>query len=55
MNDLCKNCSKQYFCKMRDARLKLNPIGCKDFISWIYTKNYGEVQKIENTETNKKK
>lgn len=49
MNDLCKNCSKQYFCKMKDIRIRLNPIECKDFRSWIYTKNYGEVRRIENT------
>jgi hypothetical protein len=51
----CKNCAKQYFCKIKDIKERLEPINCKDFISWIYTKNYGEINKkneinIEHTE-----
>ena len=43
----CNNCASQYFCKLRDIRKKLDPkMGCKDFISWIHTKNYGEVKRI---------
>ena len=43
----CKSCSRQYFCTIRDIRLKLNPIGCKDFKSWVYTKKYGEIKHIK--------
>ena len=44
----CKNCARQYFCKIKDIKERLEPINCEDFKSWIYTKNYGEV-KYENT------
>ena len=33
----CKNCAKQFLCKRKE---------CK-FLSWIYTKNYGEVKHIK--------
>lgn len=50
MNDSCKNCSKQYFCTMQDIRLKLNPINCKDFVSWMNTENFGEVERKKDEE-----
>lgn len=34
----CKNCSKQFFCNKKECT----------FISWIYTKNYGEAHKIKS-------
>lgn len=34
----CKNCAKQFLCNKKE---------CK-FLSWIYTKNYGEVTRIKN-------
>ena len=33
----CKNCSKQFFCDKKNCT----------FVSWIYTKNYGEVTRID--------
>lgn len=37
---ICQNCAKQYLCKQQKE-------DCKEFISWIETKNYGEVKKEE--------
>ena len=34
----CKNCAKQFLCNKKE---------CK-FLSWIYTKSYGEVTRIKN-------
>lgn len=51
----CKNCARQYFCKIKDIKEKLEPINCTDFKSWIYTKNYGEVHRVEDTKTNNNK
>ncbi len=42
---MCKNCARQYFCKIKDIKQRLEPINCIDFKSWIQTKNYGEVRK----------
>lgn len=40
----CQNCAKQYYCNM------FNTVhSCSNFKSWIETKNYGEVKRIENT------
>ena len=36
---MCKNCARQYFCNKEKCNFK----------SWIYTKNYGEVRRIDNT------
>ena len=36
----CKNCSKQFFCNRKECT----------FISWIYTKSYGEVRKIKSNQ-----
>lgn len=41
----CQNCCKQFLCKIKDIREESNTTECKDFKSWIYTKNYGEVTK----------
>jgi len=49
----CKNCCKQYFC---ENYKKINE--CKDFVSWLETKNYGEVKRIEggkNVQNKKRK
>ena len=35
----CQNCCKQYFCNRKECKFK----------SWLETKNYGEVKRIENT------
>lgn len=36
----CRNCAKQYFCKL------FNTVqSCSIFKSWTYTKNYGEIKK----------
>ena len=35
----CKNCARQYMCNKEKCNFK----------SWIYTKNYGEVIRVENT------
>lgn len=43
----CKNCSKQYFCKIKDIKERLERINCEDFKSWIYTNNYGDVKYIK--------
>lgn len=43
----CQNCAKQYFCKIRDIKEKLEPINCVHFKSWRETKNYGEVKYIK--------
>lgn len=43
MDKRCCNCSRQFLCK--DFK-KLDD--CNKFLSWIYTKNYGEVTKIKN-------
>ena len=51
----CKNCAKQYFCRMIQIKEKLEPINCKDFKSWREIKNYGEVRRIENTKDSNKK
>lgn len=50
----CTNCSKQYFCDLITNYSNNNQI-CERFKSWIYTKNYGEVYRVENTKTNKNK
>lgn len=42
----CNNCAKQYFCKIKDIKERLEPINCENFKSWIETNNYGEVKKI---------
>jgi len=39
----CKNCCKQYFCKFASKEVE----NCKQFESWITTKNYGEVKRIK--------
>jgi hypothetical protein len=39
----CQNCCKQYFCenfKQKDD--------CEEIVSWLETKNYGEVKKLED-------
>jgi len=46
----CKKCCKQYFCKLVNSSSKTSQ-ECKDFISWIQTKNYGEVKRIEGTKS----
>ncbi len=43
MTKLCQKCSKRYICKEVDTKEE-----CKDFKSWIYTKNYGVPRRIEN-------
>lgn len=50
----CRDCSKQYFCDLTTPWSENNKI-CEKYKSWIYTKNYGEVHKIENSTENKKK
>ena len=45
----CQNCAKQYFCKYASKEVSK----CKEFLSWIYTKNYGEVKRIEDTKGTK--
>lgn len=40
----CKNCSKQFFCDKKDCT----------FVSWIYTKNYGEVTRINSEQLKNK-
>lgn len=44
MTKLCQCCSKRYLCKEVDTKEE-----CNRFKSWIQTKNYGEVIRIENT------
>lgn len=44
----CKNCARQYFCNLITYYSNNNE-KCGKFKSWIYTKNYGEVRRIENT------
>lgn len=41
----CKACAKQFFCKKEK---------CK-FLSFIYTKNYGEVRRVKNGYSNNSK
>ena len=41
----CKKCAKQFLCNKKEC----------NFISWINTKNYGEVHRIGNTKTYKQK
>ena len=50
----CRDCSKQYFCELVNS-CSVTIQSCSHFKSWIYTKNYGEVHKIENSTENKKK
>lgn len=50
MTKLCQNCARQFLCK--DFKKIDN---CNKFLSFIYTKNYGEINKknesyIEHTE-----
>ena len=50
----CQNCCRQYFCKLVNNYAKTSQ-KCNNFKSWIYTKNYGEVIRIENTKDVRKK
>ena len=50
----CRDCSRQYFCDLITTWSENNKI-CEKYKSWIYTKNYGEVHRIEDTKTNKNK
>lgn len=45
--DKCKNCARQYFCKLVNNSSEASQ-NCKDYISWRETKNYGEVRRAEN-------
>ena len=47
MAKLCQNCCKQYTCKTTGQNQCESK--CINFKSWIYTKNYGEVIRVENT------
>lgn len=42
----CKKCCKQYFCKLVNNPSTTNQ-DCKNFLSWVYTKNHGEVKREE--------
>lgn len=42
----CKNCAKQYFCKL--VNNSSNTSQECNFKSFIYTKNYGEVKYVKN-------
>lgn len=44
----CRNCARQYFCELLNS-CSTTVQSCSHFKSWIYTKNYGEVIRIENT------
>ena len=50
MTKLCQKCCKKYLCKEVDTKEQ-----CNNFKKWIYTKNYGEVHRVENTKTNNHK
>lgn len=43
MTKLCKNCCKQYFCKLVNS-CSTTVQSCSNFKSWRETKNYGEVK-----------
>lgn len=40
----CQNCARQYFCDKKKC----------EFLSFIHTKNYGEVKRITEDKENKK-
>ena len=50
MTKLCQKCSKRYLCKEVDTKEE-----CNRFKSWIQTKDYGEVHRVEDTKTNNNK
>lgn len=37
----CKQCAKQFTCKIKDIKQALEPITCKDIVKWSSTKGYG--------------
>ena len=44
----CKKCAKQFTCKIKDIKEKLEQITCNDMTKWSGTKNYGIVRRVNH-------